>query len=120
MWENGFPSSPPATSVSGQSDQLFLPPTFNFEDLGLVLQFTPHVHGAGEVTLELDTELKALTGQSVDEIPVIANRKLQSVVRLRPGEWAVIAGLLNSLASQNHQRDGGPIARPHPGSAGEA
>ncbi len=81
--------------TSGQSDQLFLPPTFNFEDLGLVLQFTPHVHGTGDVTLELDTELKALTGQSVDEIPVIANRKLQSVVRLRPGEWAVIAGLLN-------------------------
>jgi len=81
--------------TSGQSDQLFLPPTFNFEDLGLLLQFTPHVHVNGEVTLELDAELKALTGQSVEEIPVIANRKLQSVVRLRQGEWGVIAGLLN-------------------------
>ncbi|MFH0943571.1 MAG: type II and III secretion system protein [Planctomycetota bacterium] len=81
---------------SGAADGLLYPPSVTFEDLGFSLQLTPRTHGSGEVTLDLDAEFKALTGQVVDEIPVIANRKLQSTVRLRSGEWAVIAGLLNS------------------------
>ena len=81
---------------SGSQDQLVFPPSVNFEELGFSLQLTPRANAAGEVTLELNAEFKALTGQVVDEIPVIANRKLQSTVRLRGGEWAVIAGLMNS------------------------
>ncbi len=84
-----FLSSDPAT-------QLAVPATVNLEDLGLVLQLTPHVTGADDVTLHLSLEFKALTGQTVDELPVIANRKLESEVRLRSGEWAVVAGLMNS------------------------
>ena len=81
---------------SSAADQAAVPASVNLEDLGLVLQLTPHVNGAGEVTLDLSTEFKALTGQTVDEIPVISNRKLESEVRVRTGEWAVIAGLMNS------------------------
>jgi len=68
----------------------------SFEDLGLSVEVTPRANGSGEVTLELEAEFKALTGQVVDDIPVIANRRLQSTVRLRSGEWAVIAGLMSS------------------------
>ena len=81
---------------SNAADQLAVPATVNMEELGLILQLTPHVTGAGEVTLDLSTEFKALTGQVVDEIPVIANRKLESNVRLQAGEWAVVAGLMDS------------------------
>ena len=81
---------------SNPADQLAVPASVNFEDLGLVLQLTPHVNGGGEVTLDLDAEFKALTGQTVDEIPVLSNRKLTSEVRVRAGEWAVIAGLMSS------------------------
>ncbi len=73
-----------------------LPPAFTFEDLGLVIKVTPRVNGASEVTLDLEAEFKALTGQAFNDIPVIANRKLQTEVRLRQGEWAVIAGLMNA------------------------
>lgn len=75
---------------------LTYPPAFVFEDLGLVLKATPRVHGLDEITLTLETSYKALTGQVVEEIPVISNRSYQSEIRLRNGEWAVVAGLMSS------------------------
>ena len=72
------------------------PPTFNFEDLGLVVKVTPHVHGTDEVTLEVSTEFKLLESTSVDGIPVISNKKYESKVRLVRGEWAVLAGLMTA------------------------
>lgn len=72
------------------------PPTFQFADLGLVLKFVPYVHGPDEVTLELEAEFKLLAGESVNGIPLLSNRRLASKVRLKAGEWAVVAGLLDS------------------------
>ncbi len=81
------------------------PPQFNFEDLGLVLKVTPKVHGMEEVTLDFESEFKVLTGESFNNIPVIANRKLTSQIRLRTGEWAIVAGM---LVSQDTRSVSGP------------
>jgi general secretion pathway protein D len=70
------------------------PPTFNFEDLGLSLKITPHIHGVDEVSLDIDAEFKLLGAGSVDGIPIVSNRKYESKVRLVTGEWAVLAGLM--------------------------
>ena len=70
------------------------PPTFNFEDLGLLLKVTPHIHGTDEVTLDVSAEFKLLEAASVDGIPVISNKKYESKVRVPEGQWAVLAGLL--------------------------
>jgi len=78
-----------------------MPPNFNFEDLGLTLKLTPRVHGLEEVSLELEAEFKVLGGQSFNGIPVISNRKLQSKVRLREGQWGVVAGLMNTSAARS-------------------
>jgi general secretion pathway protein D len=76
------------------------PPTINFEDLGLVLKITPRVHGIEDVTLEVEAEFKVLTGEALNGIPVIATRKFQSKVRMREGESAIMAGLMNSTEAR--------------------
>jgi len=76
------------------------PPTINYEDLGLVFKVTPSVHDEGEVTLDIDTEFKVLgASSSISGIPIISSRKYTGKVRLKEGEWAVLAGLTETLDS---------------------
>ena len=76
-------------------------PSFNFEDLGLVLKVTPFVHDTQEVSLDIEAEVKLLTGQSVNGVPVVSNRSVKSTVRLKTGEWAAVAGLLDTNEGRN-------------------
>jgi type II secretory pathway component GspD/PulD (secretin) len=70
------------------------PPQFTFEDLGLILKIKPQVHGMDEMSLDVNAEFRLLGASSVDGIPIIGSRKLESKVRLVTGEWAVLAGLV--------------------------
>jgi len=67
----------------------------------LILKVTPTVQGNGEVSLDVDAEQNALTGLTNNDIPVITTRHFQGVSRLREGEWAVIAGLMQSTLSED-------------------
>ena len=89
---------PPASSQGGQV--YTPPPSFSFEDLGVNLKLTPHIHGMDEVTLELETEFKVLSGQSNNGIPIISSRKLTSNIRLREGEWGIVAGLMTATEAR--------------------
>ncbi len=72
------------------------PPTFTFEDLGVQLKLTPHVHSGGEVSMEIEADYKVLTGQALNGIPVIASRSFKTSARMSMGETAVIAGLIRA------------------------
>lgn len=77
-----------------------LAPTFQFEDLGLTLKATPRVHLDGDISIQLEAEYKVLGNGEFNGIPVIANRKFSSTVRLKQGEWAVVMGILSGTEAR--------------------
>lgn len=70
-------------------------PGSEYIDLGVKVKATPSVHENDEVTLQLEFEVRALSGNSVNGIPIITNRTISQTVRLKEGEPSVIAGLLD-------------------------
>jgi hypothetical protein len=77
------------------------PPSFNFEDLGLILKVTPKINGTDETSLDLEAEFKVLAGQALNGIPIISNRKLTSKVRLKNNEWAAVAGMMSATEARS-------------------
>jgi general secretion pathway protein D len=75
-------------------------PTVTFVDLGLVLKITPTVQDSSEMSLDVDAAFTTLGAMAAgSNIPAIAQRKYQGKVRLKDGEWAVIAGLAQTTDS---------------------
>jgi general secretion pathway protein D len=66
-------------------------PMVQYEDLGLTLEATPKVLRNGDVALDLNLKLDALSGTSIDGNPVLDNRAYASTVTIKEGEAAVVA-----------------------------
>jgi len=75
-------------------NQSYVPPfpSISYEDLGLSLKAKPVIHGSGDVSVSLELQVRSLTGQSSNGVPVIANQEYKGGIRLRDGETAVVAG----------------------------
>jgi len=70
-------------------------PGSEFVDLGVKVKATPTLHPNHEVTLQLEFEIRALSGNNINGIPIISNRTLSQVVRVRDDETSLISGLLD-------------------------
>jgi general secretion pathway protein D len=79
-------------------NQSYVPPvpSVSYEDLGLSLKAKPVVHGNNEVTLTLELQVRSLTGQSSNGVPVLSNTEYKGGIRLRDGEPAVVAGEIST------------------------
>ncbi len=71
-------------------------PASEYVDLGLKVHATPRAHPPDEVSLNMEFEITALAGQNVNGIPIISNRTIEQVVRLRANETSILAGLIES------------------------
>ena len=67
-------------------------PSISYEDLGVGLKAKATVNGDSAVSLHLEMQLRTLAGQSLNGVPVIANREFQGSMTLRDGEPALVAG----------------------------
>jgi Flp pilus assembly secretin CpaC len=85
----------PASFASGAGPIQSPYPASEYLDLGVKVKATPSIHDDNEVTLQLEFEIRALSGSSVNGIPIIINRTVTQTVRLRENEPSVIAGLLD-------------------------
>jgi general secretion pathway protein D len=66
-------------------------PSFTYEDLGLTIKTKPAIRSS-EVGLQMEINLRALSGQSINGVPVIGNREYKGTITLTDGESAVVAG----------------------------
>jgi general secretion pathway protein D len=85
-------NSPQISQVLG--NQTYIPPfpSVSYEDLGLNVKAKPMIHGNGDVSMALELQVRSLTGQSANGVPVISNREYKGSINLRDGEPAVVAG----------------------------
>jgi general secretion pathway protein D len=70
---------------------------FQYLDVGVNIDITPHVHANGEVTLKIAMDVSAVTGQSnIGGIsqPIIGQRKIEHEIRLKDGEANLLGGIM--------------------------
>jgi general secretion pathway protein D len=67
---------------------------YTLQDIGITIKMTPRIHLEKEVTLEIELTISSIAGEGVAGIPIISNREIKNVVRLKSGETNLLAGLL--------------------------
>ncbi|HLW84175.1 MAG TPA: hypothetical protein VKR60_03110 [Candidatus Sulfotelmatobacter sp.] len=85
-------NSPAIASVIGNNSYQAPFPSVSYEDLGLNVKVKPAIHGDGEVSLQLELQIRSLTGQSANGVPVISNEEYKGSINLKDGEPAAVAG----------------------------
>jgi general secretion pathway protein D len=77
---------------------------FQYLDVGVNVDITPTIHANGDVTLKTTMDISSVTNfQNIGGIqqPVIGQRKIEHVVRLREGEANLIGGMLEDSQTKN-------------------
>ena len=85
-------NSPQISQVLGNQSYIPPIPSVSYEDLGLNLKTKPIVHGDGTISMEFDLQVRSLTGQSDNGVPVISNREYKGSIQVKDGEPTFIAG----------------------------
>ncbi len=88
-----FPIPQINRGVGGQGDIV----TFNYKDVAIVLNVTPHVTENDEIIMHVNPVIEEITGQvSVDgnSAPITSKRSVSTVVTVKDGDTVVIGGMI--------------------------
>jgi general secretion pathway protein D len=80
--------------------------TIQYEDIGIILDVTPHINPDGLVVMDISPQISSQTGQTVPissdtNAPVFELRSADSRVAIRDGQTVVIGGLMQDQKTQN-------------------
>ena len=86
------------STVTGTGSDRDVVQTITRYDVGVKLAITPHVVPGGDVQMELEPSIEAVTsgGNSSDYAPTISKRTVKTVMTARDGETIAISGLSRS------------------------
>src|SRR5215470_1035439 len=76
---------------------------FQYIDVGVSLDVTPHVHANREISMKIMVEVSSVTGYATIggiQQPIISQRKIEHEVRLREGEISILGGLFERVDSK--------------------
>jgi len=88
-------NTPSISQVIGNNSFIAPFPSFNFEDLGLILKATPLIHGDQDVSMKLELQLRSLGPTDVNGIPIINNREYSGNITVKDGEPSVVTGMID-------------------------
>src|SRR5579885_1644253 len=77
---------------------------FQYIDVGVNIDVTPTIHANGDVTLKTTMDISSVTGNTnIGGItqPIIGQRKIEHVIRLREGEANLMGGMLEDSQTKN-------------------
>ncbi len=77
---------------------------FQYLDVGVNIDVTPHVHADREVTLKISMEISSVVGQSsIGGIsqPIIGQKKIEHEIRLKDGESSLIGGIMDDSQTRS-------------------
>jgi general secretion pathway protein D len=77
---------------------------FQYLDVGVNIDITPHIHSEHEVTLKMSLEVSSVTGtQNIGGIsqPTIGQRRIEHESRLEDGEVNLVGGILEDTETQS-------------------
>lgn len=81
--------------------------SYEYKDIGLSIEVTPHVGQNNQVRLDLDLKLADLvewmtqgSGASQTKVPVTSERNVNNIVTLNNGETIVIGGLIDEMTTE--------------------
>ncbi len=76
---------------------------YSYEDVGVKIKVKPRVHFNGDITIDLESEVKTLKAGSQQGRPDLGQRIIKTSARLRDGEVAVFGGLLKEDETRSLQ-----------------
>jgi general secretion pathway protein D len=82
---------------------------FQYLDVGVNIDITPHIHSEHEVTLKMTLEVSSVSGtQNIGGIsqPIIGQRRIEHETRLQDGEVNLVGGILED--TETHSMSGYP------------
>jgi general secretion pathway protein D len=94
------------TSSSTSSSTLLASTQFQYQDIGVNLELTPHLLASGEVALHTKIEVSSQGGNvSVAGItePTFGQRVIEHDIRLKEGEVSVLGGLIQTTTTETAQ-----------------
>jgi general secretion pathway protein D len=78
---------------------------FQYIDVGVNIDITPHIHSEHEVTLKMSLEISSPTGSVAvpggGSQPIIGQRRIEHETRLRDGEVNLVGGILEDTETES-------------------
>jgi general secretion pathway protein D len=93
-------SSALSSLLSSLTSSAISAPQIQYQDLGLTLKALPRVMRNGNVALTLDFKITALSGSSINDLPVMNNRSYSGVVQVKEGAGVVVVSQLSKQESR--------------------
>jgi general secretion pathway protein D/type IV pilus assembly protein PilQ len=72
----------------------------NYIDVGVILQVTPVINTDGYITTTLHVERSTIAGLVANQYPILNNRKIDAILRVKDGDTIVMGGLVDDESTK--------------------